>query len=411
MCRQPAMRAPLSGFVRAVLLAQRHQAGHLVLGDARSPCGPSRRGSRSATLKFVSHGRLRLRSVVRLRAASRVQRGAPKAPARCRCASGPSPQHAAGNRSDLRRRRARPRARSRSSSSGVEAEPEVGLLLAHRLVVVGARSRGRPPRRPGARSARELRDRVDGTRRVVEHARREHRRRRSRAPRPRSRSSGASSSPRSSSTLRVAARLGARAARARAAPARGRRRSRARTAARAPRAAGPRRCRRRPRAARRGSSGASAARYARELVGPLRLGSRSSGARAKNSRAAASRRATTSRDALERCRPPRTARGPRASASATTGSAARRLGSRTSTRVPCRRSSSKPGLRSGARCRETFGWLSPSSSASSPIASSSSAGQREQAQAHGLRQNPVQLPAVICARQIPAPGLYIRSSH
>ena len=33
MCRQPAMRAPLSGLRRAVLCAQRHQAGHLVLGE------------------------------------------------------------------------------------------------------------------------------------------------------------------------------------------------------------------------------------------------------------------------------------------------------------------------------------------------------------------------------------------
>ena len=33
MCRQPAMRAPASGLVLAVLLAQGHQAGHLVLGE------------------------------------------------------------------------------------------------------------------------------------------------------------------------------------------------------------------------------------------------------------------------------------------------------------------------------------------------------------------------------------------
>ena len=33
MWRQPAMRAPLSGFARAVLLAERHEAGHLALGD------------------------------------------------------------------------------------------------------------------------------------------------------------------------------------------------------------------------------------------------------------------------------------------------------------------------------------------------------------------------------------------
>ncbi len=33
MCRQPAMRAPASGFWLAVLLAQGHQPGHLGLGD------------------------------------------------------------------------------------------------------------------------------------------------------------------------------------------------------------------------------------------------------------------------------------------------------------------------------------------------------------------------------------------
>ena len=33
MCRQPAMRAPLSGFGSAELFAQGHQAGHLGLGD------------------------------------------------------------------------------------------------------------------------------------------------------------------------------------------------------------------------------------------------------------------------------------------------------------------------------------------------------------------------------------------
>ena len=32
MCRQPAMRAPASGLAGAVFGAQRHQAGHLVLG-------------------------------------------------------------------------------------------------------------------------------------------------------------------------------------------------------------------------------------------------------------------------------------------------------------------------------------------------------------------------------------------
>ncbi len=33
MCRQPAIRAPFSGFLRAELVAQRHQARHLGLGD------------------------------------------------------------------------------------------------------------------------------------------------------------------------------------------------------------------------------------------------------------------------------------------------------------------------------------------------------------------------------------------
>ena len=33
MCREPAMRAPLQRLLRAVLLAHRHQAGHLGLGD------------------------------------------------------------------------------------------------------------------------------------------------------------------------------------------------------------------------------------------------------------------------------------------------------------------------------------------------------------------------------------------
>ena len=34
MCSEPVMRAPLSGCCGAVLLAQRHEAGHLVLGEA-----------------------------------------------------------------------------------------------------------------------------------------------------------------------------------------------------------------------------------------------------------------------------------------------------------------------------------------------------------------------------------------
>ena len=33
MCSEPAMRAPCSGCVRAILLADRHEAGHLGLGD------------------------------------------------------------------------------------------------------------------------------------------------------------------------------------------------------------------------------------------------------------------------------------------------------------------------------------------------------------------------------------------
>ena len=33
MCSEPVMRAPASGLRRAVALAQRHQAGHLVLGE------------------------------------------------------------------------------------------------------------------------------------------------------------------------------------------------------------------------------------------------------------------------------------------------------------------------------------------------------------------------------------------
>ena len=33
MCSEPVMRAPASGLRRAVLLAQRHEAGHLVLGE------------------------------------------------------------------------------------------------------------------------------------------------------------------------------------------------------------------------------------------------------------------------------------------------------------------------------------------------------------------------------------------
>ena len=32
MCSEPEMRAPFSGFERAVLLAQRAEAGHLVFG-------------------------------------------------------------------------------------------------------------------------------------------------------------------------------------------------------------------------------------------------------------------------------------------------------------------------------------------------------------------------------------------
>ena len=34
MCSEPAIRAPASGWLGAELLAQRHQAGHLVLGEA-----------------------------------------------------------------------------------------------------------------------------------------------------------------------------------------------------------------------------------------------------------------------------------------------------------------------------------------------------------------------------------------
>ena len=34
MCSEPVMRAPRSGCVGGVLLADRHQAGHLGLGDA-----------------------------------------------------------------------------------------------------------------------------------------------------------------------------------------------------------------------------------------------------------------------------------------------------------------------------------------------------------------------------------------
>ncbi len=33
MCSEPVMRAPLSGFVLPVLLAARHEAGHLHLGE------------------------------------------------------------------------------------------------------------------------------------------------------------------------------------------------------------------------------------------------------------------------------------------------------------------------------------------------------------------------------------------
>ncbi len=35
MCRLPMMRAPASGFLPRVLLAQRHQAGHFLLGEAQ----------------------------------------------------------------------------------------------------------------------------------------------------------------------------------------------------------------------------------------------------------------------------------------------------------------------------------------------------------------------------------------
>ena len=33
MCSEPVMRAPLSGWLRGVLLADGHEAGHLGLGD------------------------------------------------------------------------------------------------------------------------------------------------------------------------------------------------------------------------------------------------------------------------------------------------------------------------------------------------------------------------------------------
>jgi hypothetical protein len=33
MCSEPVMRAPFSGLLLAVLLAERHQAGHLDLGE------------------------------------------------------------------------------------------------------------------------------------------------------------------------------------------------------------------------------------------------------------------------------------------------------------------------------------------------------------------------------------------
>jgi hypothetical protein len=41
MCSEPAIRAPLSGCDAPYSLAQRHQAGHLVLGelDLEAPCG------------------------------------------------------------------------------------------------------------------------------------------------------------------------------------------------------------------------------------------------------------------------------------------------------------------------------------------------------------------------------------
>ena len=44
MCRLPAMRAPLSGWLGGVLLADGHQAGHLVLGDGDFLAAPVGQG-------------------------------------------------------------------------------------------------------------------------------------------------------------------------------------------------------------------------------------------------------------------------------------------------------------------------------------------------------------------------------
>ena len=51
MCNEPEMRAPASGCGRGVLAPDRHQAGHLVLGELDLLPPEVRRGTRSATLK------------------------------------------------------------------------------------------------------------------------------------------------------------------------------------------------------------------------------------------------------------------------------------------------------------------------------------------------------------------------
>ena len=40
MCSEPVMRAPLSGWLGGVLLADGHEAGHLGLGDGDLPAAP-----------------------------------------------------------------------------------------------------------------------------------------------------------------------------------------------------------------------------------------------------------------------------------------------------------------------------------------------------------------------------------
>ena len=159
------MRAPASGFLRAVLLAQRHQAGHLLLGEAdllaaelgerevlhleRFAAGRFRGGERVHLLGDGCHAALSpdlqavtVTAITCLRepcfgASVRLRRTAP----------GPSPWRPAAARRSARR--SNPASPSmRRDVLVAEAEPDVTHLLAVALAIVRQHvdddRRGRP---------------------------------------------------------------------------------------------------------------------------------------------------------------------------------------------------------------------------------------------------------------------------